>query len=174
MTPKATTPNTQIDSQTVLLDSLLHSNIKRVVAGGVCGLASGFILLFTTSLVTPVGASKLWWLQLMASACYGGNAASFEASSSIFTHGAIIHFGVSLFLGVMVGKMTTTGKLPTLLAYGLVLGALCWLSSNMFAPDIFNITALSNIAQWTRMFLFQSFTLSLALFMAISSKALNI
>jgi len=152
-----------------LLDSLLHSDKKRVVLGGICGLASGCLMLFLTTFFKPADANSLWWLQLAASFCSGGDAAVKDVPTHILVNGALWHFGASLFLGLLFGKMTTSTNIKRLLAYGLVLGGLCWLASNMFAPDLFNIYALAAVKEWTRMFLFQSFTLSLAVFMGITS-----
>jgi hypothetical protein len=155
-----------------LLDSLLHSNIKRVILGALCGLASGCVMILVSTLFTPAGAGHYWWLQLAASFCYGGQASAYEVPSQVMTAGFLWHFGISAFLGLLFAKMTTSKCLPRLLAYGLVLGGLCWLASNMFAPDFFNITALGNVKEWARMFIFQSFTLSLAAFMSIVSNLL--
>jgi hypothetical protein len=50
---------------TEILDSLLHPNLKRVILGGVCGVAAGCVLLLLSTFFTAEGASKLWWLQLL-------------------------------------------------------------------------------------------------------------
>lgn len=152
---------------TEILDSLLHPSLKRVILSGICGLAAGCVMLFLSTLFTPAGAGKLWWLQLTASICFGGQASSFEVSNGILFDGALWYFGISLLLGVIFGKMTTSKAFPRLAVYGLVLGGLCWLASNMFAPDFFDIVALGSVKEWTRMFLFQSFTVSLAFFLSV-------
>ena len=154
-----------------LLDSLLHNDKKRIVLGVICGLLAGCIMLFITTFFTPEGAGSLWWLQLTASFCYGGEATVLNPPMSLLINGAFWHFGVSAFLGLLFGKMTTSTCLKTLLPYGLVLGGICWLGSNMFAPDFLNIHALGAVKQWTRMFFFQSFTLSLAVLMSIMTSA---
>jgi Na+/proline symporter len=153
---------------TEILDSLLHPDLKRVIVGGICGLAAGCVMLLLSSFFTTDGASKLWWLQMAASICFGGQASSFDASKSVFIDGALWHFGISLFLGLLFGKMTTSKSFTRLAIYGLVLGGFCWLASNMFAPDFFDIVALGSVKEWTRMFLFQSFTLSMAFFLSIA------
>jgi len=150
-----------------LLDSLLHNDKKRVAIGVFCGLVAGCVMLFITTFFTPVGAGSLWWLQLTASICFGGEASVFNPPSSIIVDGALWHFGVSAFLGLLFGKMTQSTNVRKLMTYGLVLGGLCWLASNMFAPDFLNIHALGTVNQWTRMLFFQSFTLSLAVLMSI-------
>jgi hypothetical protein len=154
-----------------LLDSLLHNDKKRMVFGVVCGLISGCIMLFITTFFAPEGAGPLWWLQLTASICYGGEASILNPPSSIIMSGALWHFGVSAFLGLLFGKMTLTTDIGKLLAYGLVLGGICWLGSNMFAPDFLNVHALGAVKEWTRMFFFQSFTLSMAVLMAIATSS---
>jgi hypothetical protein len=153
---------------TEILDSLLHSNMKRVIVGALCGLAAGVVMLLLSTLFTPEGASRMWWLQLAASFCFGNQASAFDASKSVFIDGAAVHFGISLFLGLLFGKMTTSKSFFRLAAYALVLGGLCWLASNMFAPDFFDVVALGSVKEWTRMFLFQSFTLSLAFFLSLA------
>ena len=170
------------DTRTELTDSLLHTRWLRVIVGGVCGGASGALLLFLTSLFTPVGAGKMWWAQVLATLgaegnnprLIGGEALAFDAAASVINHGLMIHFAISIMLGIVFGKITTSSDPKRLIPYGLVLGGLCWLGSNMFAPDILNVSALDGIAQWSRMFLFQSFTISLAIFMALASKILKV
>jgi hypothetical protein len=155
------------------MDSFLHHNCKRMVVGVVSGVLAGCVMLFVTSLVTPAGHTKLWWLQILASACFGGQASAYNASTAVIMDGALIHFGVCAFLGFVFGKITTSHGVKRLMIYGLVLGGLCWLASNMFAPDFFNIQALGDFRQWTRMLVFQSFTLSLGAIMAGLSTALD-
>jgi hypothetical protein len=158
---------------TEILDSLLHPNLKRVILGGICGVAAGLVMLLLSTLFTPDGASKLWWLQMAASICFGGQAASFDAPTSVFIDGALWHFGISFFLGALVGKMTTTRSFLRLWVYGLVLGGLCWLASNMFATDFLDLSALGAVREWTRMFLFQSFTVTLAFFLSLAVRLIQ-
>jgi len=153
---------------TEILDSLLHPNLKRVILGGICGVAAGCVMLPLSTLFTPAGASKLWWLQLAASVCFGGQASAFDVGANVLLDGALWHFGISLFLGLLFGKITTSTSFRRLAVYSLVLGGLCWLASNMFAPDFFDVNALGAVREWTRMFLFQSFTVSLALFLSLA------
>ena len=160
-------------SRTELLDSLLHSNVKRMILGALSGVLAGCVMLLVTSIVTPEGHGKLWWLQVVASVCFGGQSSAYDAPNSILIVGAIYHFAICAFLGFIFGKITTSRCLKRLAGYGLVLGGLCWLASNMFAVDIFDIHAMVAFKQWTRMLVFQSFTLSLAAFMSITSSVLD-
>ncbi len=174
--------STSTTSRTELTDSILHTNIKRVILGGICGGLSGVLLLILTSFFTPAGAGKMWWPQLLSTIggdgnnprLIGGENLVFDASASVINFGLGVHFAIAVFLGIIFGKLTTSSELKRLMSYGLVLGGLCWLGSNMFAPDILNVAALDGIAQWSRMFLFQSFTISLAIFMALASKVLKV
>ena len=153
--------------ETRLVDSLLHTNFKRVVVGAFCGACSGVLLL-------ALSTNKLWWIQLMASMCSGGQALSFDLTKSVLVSGLFVHFGFSVLNGLIFGKMTTSSKMSRLMGYGLVLGGLCWLASNMFAPDFLSVEALNGLAQWTRVFLFVTFGVSIGFFMSIASKALKV
>jgi hypothetical protein len=159
--------NAAAPSHTELIDSILHSDKKRMAKGLIAGLAAGFLMVVLSTFFAPAGTGKLWWLQLAASLIYGGEATRYDSMGPVLATGAVIHFTMSAFLGFVYGKITQTRILGRLLAYGLVLGALCWLSSNMFAPDFLNITALGEVGQWLRMLLFQTFTLSLSFFVYI-------
>lgn len=162
-------------SRTELLDSLLHTNVKRVFVGIFCGFAAGVLLLLaTTFLKNDPQAPALWWLHLMGSAFFGGPALAYDAPDSFVISGALFHFFLSGLCGFAVGKMTTTGEVKKLAGYGLVLGGLCWLASNMFGTDFLNIYALEAVGQWTRVFLFVLFGVSLGVFMALASKALKV
>src|SRR5258708_4986897 len=110
------------ESRTPLTDSLLHTHYKRVVVGVFCGIISGLLLLFVTSLFTPAGASKLWWLQLTGSMFFGGNAMAYDASQKVILAGLLVHFAVAALCGLIVGKATTTRCISTLMIYGVVLG----------------------------------------------------
>ena len=160
--------------ETHLVDSLLHSNVKRVVVGAICGVASGLLLLWGTTLFTPDGAGQLWWIQLMASTFCGGKALAYEVSSQTLIAGLGVHFGLSVINGLFFGKMTTSRDAKKLAGYGLVLGALCWLASNMFAPDFLDVEGLSAVGEWTRVFLFVPFGVSLGLFMSVASHVLDL
>jgi hypothetical protein len=142
--------------------------MKRVVIGVFCGIASGLVLLGISTLFTPVGASKMWWLQLMGSAVYGGNAFAYDAASQVYLAGLTIHLAVSAFCGLLMGKMTTSTKVSKLATYGLVLGGFCWLASNMFAPDLFNVQVLDTVGEWTRVALFVPFGILIGVFLGLA------
>ena len=160
--------------ETHIVDSLLHNNWKRVFFGGVCGILSGLLLLFLSTFIRPVGTNTVWFLQLMATFCHGGDALAFAAPSAVIMSGAIFHFTLSLINGLVFGKMTKSHSPKRLAGYGLVLGGLCWLASNMFAPDFVSIQGLANLGQWMRVFLFVSFGVSLGLFMSLASKVFSL
>ena len=160
-------------SRTELTDSLLHTNVKRMLLGIVCGILSGFVMLAITTLFTPEGSSKLWWLQLAASMFHGGEAFSYEAGQSVFITGFLIHLFFSGFCGFLLGKMTTTHSFQKLTTYGLVLGGLCWLASNMFGPDLFNVQGLDAVGEWARIAFFVPFGIIAGLLLAVTSRALR-
>lgn len=159
------------DTRTELTDSLLHTDIKRIFLGVICGFAAGLFMFGVTTLVTPTGMGKLWWFQLTATSLYGGQAMAYEVSRSVIIGGVVIHFALACFCGLIVGKLTTTNNVKTLIAYGAVLGGLCWLASNMFAPNFLNIHALDEFGQWSRALVFVSFGMVLGVLMSIAGKA---
>jgi len=155
------------DTKTELTDSLLHTDFKRVIIGIVCGVVAGVLMLLVSMAFTPVGYGKLWWFQVLATACCPETATRFDAPQSVFLSGAIIHFAVCVLLGLAVGKMTSgKSSVGRMFFFGIVLTFLCWLASNMFAPDIFNVSALGMISEWHRVFIFGSFALPLLLMMS--------
>jgi hypothetical protein len=160
------------DTATPLTDSLLHTDIRRVLLGAVCGVGSGLVLLAITMILAPAGEPKNWWLHLMASPFYGGNALAYDAPGSVITAGIIFHFAISILLGLGVGKMTQTKSIGRMLFYGFVLGFLCWLASNMFGPDILDVEGLSALSEFHRVLMFWGFSLSLALFIGLGAQFL--
>jgi len=163
-----------LPSKHELTDSLLHNNVKRVLVGVFCGLISGAFMLGLTFLLAKPGTTKLWWIQLVASVFYGGEAFAIDASSSILMSGIALHFGVSAFCGLLMGKMTRTYSLSKLAAYGLVLGGFCWLATNMFGPDFIMPQALDAVSQWVRIGIYLPFTISLGLLLGLFSRILKI
>ena len=160
------------DTRTDLTDSLLHTDPKRVFLGLLCGVAAGLLMLVVTFVMPPAGQPKLWWIQLLATICYGGSATDFVITTPVLVSGLAWHFGLAALCGLIVGKFTqTTG--PILFFYCFVLGFLCWLASNMFGPATIHQLALDSVGQWHRMLIFQSFTLSLAAFLLIVSKTVR-
>jgi hypothetical protein len=135
-------------------------------------VAAGLVMLLVTAAVAPEGNTRLWWVQLMATTFFGGSAMSYDVTSNILVAGASLHVAVSLFLGLVFGKITTSRNPLKLALYGLVLGGLCWLASNMFGPDLFDVATLSTFGQWARVFTFVSFGVVLGLFMSVASRAL--
>ncbi|MDZ4678696.1 MAG: hypothetical protein SGI74_14455 [Oligoflexia bacterium] len=176
------------ESRTELLDSLLHSNKKRVLVGALCGVAAGFVLLLISMLFTPPGSGKLWWIQILATpffdgtfmvwlkadSFFGGSALAYDAGPSVFIAGFAFFLFLSLLCGAIVGKMTTNSEVPRMAFYGFVFGFLCWLASNMFGPNFLNYAALQNVGQVTRLAMFMSFGVSLGVFLALASRILKV
>jgi hypothetical protein len=163
-----------VASRTELIDSLLHTNTKRVVVGTVCGLAAGLVMLLASGFFTPAGMTKTWWLQILGSACFGGDALAQEVPPGVLTSGIITHFVFSAFLGFVFGKVTTSSIMVRNVFYAFVLGVLLWIGSNLFGPNFFNILALNDVGQWSRFFFFEVYCLSLGVLMTVASKALKV
>lgn len=161
-------------SRTELTDSLLHTNWKRVMVGLVCGLAAGMFMLILTTFFGLPDDGKLWWIQLLGSVCYGGQAMAYAAPGNVFMTGFIVHFAIAGLCGLIMGKATRSGNFSNLIMYGIVLGGLCWLASNMFAPDFVDQGRLHSFGQWARVFVFVPFGACLGFFMALASKALKV
>jgi hypothetical protein len=161
------------DNRTELTDSLLHNDKMRVVLGIISGILAGLVVLGISTLFTSPGAKPLWWLQLMGSAVYGGDAFSFDAPSSVFIVGLLIHLAVSAFCGLLVGKMTRSQSVMRMGTYGLVLGGFCWLASNMFAPDLFDYQVLGTVGQWQRVALFIPFGILIGVSLAVLSRVIQ-
>ncbi len=159
---------------TVLLDSFLHPSLKRVGVGIFSGLLAGVVMIFVSSLFQVETAGKLWWLQLTASAVFGGKAFLLSAPTSVFLVGAIVHFACASLCGFMVGKMTKANAFGRMLFYTFVLGFLCWLGSNMFGPDFLDYQFLQSVGQWMRLAIFMSFTLSLGVIMCTLGRILKV
>ena len=143
--------------------------------GILAGVISGALMLLITTFFTPVGANALWWLNLTASAFYtsrhvamhNGLVLAYDAPLIIFIQGAIFHFGVAAFCGLIVGKLTTSPVIWKMAVYGLVLGGLCWLASHMFGPDIFYYQQVEAIPEYVRICLFVPFGVLTGVFTAI-------
>jgi hypothetical protein len=163
------------------LDSLLHTNIKRIIVGIVSGLLAGVVLLLITMAFTPEGAPKHWWLLLTGSVAFTRNhiangngwALAWDGHPEVLIAGLVVHFFLAALCGFLVGKMTRSNDTPKLMAYGLVLGGLCWLASNMFAPDFLDVQFLQSVGQWVRLVIFMSFTLSLGFLMSVLGRAVG-
>jgi hypothetical protein len=130
-------------------------------------------MILVTMLFQVETAGKLWWLRLTASSVFFGKAFSLNAPPTVFVVGAIVHFALAGFCGFLVGKMTTTNNLGRMLFYTFVLGFLCWLASNMFAPDFLDVQFLQSVGQWVRLVIFMSFTLSLGFLMSVLGRAVG-
>lgn len=161
-------------SRTELTDSLLHTNWKRVIVGVICGIAAGMLMLILTTFFGLPDDGKLWWIQLLGTACYGGQAMAYSAGSNVYVSGFILHFAIAALCGLIMGKATRSSNIGNLVVYGIVLGGLCWLSSNMFAPDFVDQGRLHSFGQWARVFVFVPFGACLGFFMALASKALKL
>ena len=161
-------------SRRELMDSFLHTDIKRVFAGILCGIGAGCVMFLLTTACRPVGTNAVWWFQLLATAVYGGSAMAYEVSPSVLGTGVLIHFFVSGLCGFIMGKLTKNNSFKKQIIYGVVLAGLCWLSSNMFAPNILNVEALSDLGEWTRMFYFVSFGVVMGTFMTIAGRVLDV
>lgn len=162
------------DTKTELLDALLHTNIKRIAVAKVCAFVAALVMLLVSSFFQVETSGKLWWLQLMASMFYGGKAFVYDAPTSIYVVGFVIHIFFAGLCGFVVGKMTKRNELVPLLFYTFVLGFLTWLASNMFGPDFFDYQFLGSVGQWVRLVIFMSFTLTLGLLMSVVGKALKV
>lgn len=161
------------DTATDLTDSLLHTNITRVLLGIICGLAAGVVMLIFTSFFPPAGSTKLWWINLTASAIFGGEALAYDMATPVMIAGLSVHFAVAALCGFIMGKLTLTKDIKTLVVYGIVLSMLCWLASNMFGPNFLNFEALKEVGQWFRGAIFGVFGLALSLFFGLSVKMLK-
>ena len=157
-----------------LLDSLMHTNVKRMIVGIIAGCVAGVVMLIVTMAFNVEGAGTLWWLKFLGSAFFGHKAFLIETSPAVITTGLFVHFFLSALCGFIVGKMTVRNDIPTRLFYTFVLGFLCWLASNMFGPDFFDYQFLTSIGQWLRLLIFMSFTLSLGLIFSVMGKALKV
>lgn len=157
-----------------LLDSLMHTNVKRMIVGVVAGLIAGVVMLVVTMAFSVEGAGSLWWIKFLASACFGHKAFLIEGSAAVIPAGLFLHFLLSAICGFVVGKMTVRNDLGTRLFYTFVLGFLTWLATNMFGPDFFDYQFLISISQWLRLLIFMSFTLSLGVIFSFMGKALKV
>ncbi len=162
------------DTRTEVLDSLLHSNIKRMAVGVFCGIVASTIMLLVSSFFQVETAGRLWWLQLTGSLIFNGKAFSYSAPPAVYITGLIIHVFLGALCGFIVGKMTRHNELGRMLFYTFVLGFLCWLASNMFGPDFLDFQFLQSIGQWVRLTIFMSFTLSLGFLMSTLGKILKV
>jgi hypothetical protein len=131
-------------------------------------------MLIVTSFFQIETAGKLWWLQLTGSLFFGGAALTAAAPIKVYVAGLFVHFAVAILCGLLVGKMTRRNNLGSMMFYTFVLGFLCWLSSNMFAPDFLDYQFLQSVGQWLRLLIFESFTLSLGLLMSVVGKILKV
>lgn len=161
-------------NDTELTDSLLHTNVPRIIVGILCGLASGLLMLVLTTATANPGMPKTWWLSLLATSVYGDAALNFEITQQFFVAGLAVHIFLSCLHGFLMGKMTRTSHLGWLCFYGLVLGGLGWLASNMFGPNVLSQMGLAELGQWHRILLFGSFGLILGVFMSFASKTLKV
>ena len=160
------------DTSTELTDSLLHTNVPRIILGIICGMASGAIMLGLTMLCPPVGLERMWWIQFASTIFYGGTAMDFAISTKVLLTGLGVHFFFCCLCGLIMGKITRSEDPVKMAIYGLVLGGLCWLATNMWGPNFLDWNTLKNLGQWYRGILYVTFTMSMGVFIAIASRAL--